>query len=83
MKHIFGSYNSGIAPQDDLFYPLAADEWTQQTPTQMRTFLIQHLPDPHGPEPVPSGPISLARPTGYTTAALELIGFQIGREIDA
>ena len=60
MKHIFGSYNSGIAPQDDPFHPFTPDEWTQQTPTQMRTYLIQHLPDPHGPEPVPSGPISSA-----------------------
>ena len=53
MKHIFGSYSSGIAPQDDPFHPFTPDEWTQQTPTQMRTYLIQHLPDPHGPEPVP------------------------------
>ena len=48
MKHLFGSYNSGIAPQDDPFHPFTPDEWTQQTPTQMRTYLIQHLPDPQG-----------------------------------
>ena len=49
------------------------------------TYLIQHLPDPHGPEPVPSGPISSSRPTGYSPAAIELIGFKKGikREITA
>ena len=30
MKHIFGSYSSGIAPQDDPFHPFTPDEWTQQ-----------------------------------------------------
>ena len=58
MKHVFGCYNSGIAPQDDPFHPFTPDEWPQQTPTIMRTYLIQTLPDPHGPEPVPSGQIS-------------------------
>ena len=33
MKHIFGSYNSGITPQCDLVHPFTPDEWTQQTPT--------------------------------------------------
>ena len=49
----------------------------------MMTYLIQNLPDPHGPEPVPSGPISSSRPTGYSSAALELMGFKKGikREI--
>ena len=56
MKHSFGSYNSGIAPQDDPFHPFSPDEWTQLTLTQMRAYLIQHLPDPHGPEPIPFGP---------------------------
>ena len=51
----------------------------------MRACLIQHLPDPHGPEPVPSGLISSTRPTGSSTAAVELIGFKkvIKREIAA
>ena len=51
----------------------------------MRTYLIQHLPDPHGPEPVPSEPISSTRSTGYSTAAIELMGFKKGikREIAA
>ena len=85
MKHIFGSYNSGIAPQNDPFHPFSPDEWFQQTPTMMRTYLIQNLSDPHGPVPVPSGPISSSRPTGYSTAALELKGFKKGikREIAA
>ena len=78
MKHIFGSYNSDIAPQDDdPFHPFTPDEWSQQTLTQMRTYLIQNLPDPHGPAPVPSGPISSSRPTGYSTsAAKELMGYK-------
>ena len=88
MKHIFGSYNSSITPQDDPFHPFTTftpDEWTQQTPTQMRTYLSQYLPDHHGPEPVPSGPISSTRPTGNSTAAIELMGFKKGvkREIAA
>ena len=85
MKHIFGSYNSGIVPQDDPFHPFTPDDWTQQTPTQMRTYLIQHLPDCHRPEPVHSGPISSTRPTGYSTALIQLMGFKKGtkREIAA
>ena len=85
MKHIFESYNSGIAHQGDPFHPYSPDEWAQWTPTQMGTYLIQHLPDPHGPAPVPSGPISTTRPTGYSTAVIELMGFKKGikREIAA
>ena len=51
----------------------------------LRTYLFQNLPDPHGPEPVPSGPISSSRPTGYSQAAIELMGFKRGikREIAA
>ena len=50
-----------------------------------RTYLIQHLANPNGPEPVPSGPISSSRPTGYSPAAIELMGFKKGikREISA
>ena len=53
--------------------------------TMLRTYLIQNLPDPHGPEPVPSGPISSSRPTGYSPAARELMDFKKGikREIAA
>ena len=45
----------------------------------LRTYLIQNLPDLHGPEPVPS------RPTGYSPTAIELMGFKKGieREIAA
>ena len=78
MKHVFGAYNSGIDPQNDPFHPFTPDEWSQSTPTMMRTYLIQNLPDPHGPEPVPSGPISSSRPTGYPAAAIELMGFKKG-----
>ena len=50
-----------------------------------RTYLIQHLPNRNGPEPVPFGPIPSSRPTGYLPAALELMGFKkcIKREIAA
>ena len=51
----------------------------------LRTYLIQNLPDPHLPESVPSWPISSSRPTGYSPAAIELMGFKKGtkREIAA
>ena len=85
MIHVFGAYNSDIDPRDDPFHPFTPDEWSQQTSTMLRTSLIQNLPDPHGPEPVPSGPISSSRPTGYSPAAIELMGFKKGikREIAA
>ena len=85
MKHVFGAYNSDIDPRDDPFHPFTPDEWSQQTSTMLRTYLIQNLPDPHGPEPVPSGPISSSRPTGYSPAAIELMDFKksIKREIAA
>ena len=52
---------------------------------KMRTYLIQNLPDPHGPAPVPSWPISSSRPTGCSTAGIDLMGFKKGikREIAA
>ena len=81
MKHVFGSYNLNIDPQDDPFHPFTPDEWSQQTSTMLRTYLIQNLPDPHGPEPVPSGPISSSRPTGYSAAAIELMGFKKDKDI--
>ena len=85
MKRVFGAYNSDIDPRDDPFHPFAPYEWSQQPSTMLRTYLIQNLPDPHGPEPVPSGPISSSRPTGYSPAVIELMGFKKGikREIAA
>ena len=76
MKHVFAANNSDIDPGDDPSQPFTPDEWSQQTSTMLRTYLIQNLPDPHGPEPVSSGPISSSRPTGYSAAAIELIGLK-------
>ena len=54
MKHVFGAYNSDIDPRDDPFHHFSPEEWSQQTSTMLRTYLIQNLPNPNGPEPVPS-----------------------------
>ena len=48
MKHVFGATNSDSDPGDDPFHPFTPDEWSQQTSTMLRTYLIQNLPDPHG-----------------------------------
>ena len=84
-KHVFREYNSGIEVREDPFHPFTPEEWHQHTSTMLRTFLIQSLPNPIGPEPVLSGPISSSRPTGYSPAAIELMGFKKGikREIAA
>ena len=85
MEHVFAAYNSNIDPRDDPFHSFTPDEWSQQTSTMLRTYLIQNLPDPHGPEPFPSGPIYSSRPTGYSPAAIEPMGVKKGtkREIAA
>ena len=82
---MFGAYNSDIDPRDDPFHPFTPDERSQQTSTMLRTYLIHHLPIPIGPEPVCSEPIAPSRPTGYSPAAIELMGFKKGikREIAA
>ena len=85
MKHVLGANNSDIVPRDDPFHPFIPDEWSQQTSRMLKTNLIQNLPNSHGPEPVPSGPIPSSRPTGYSPLAIELMGFKkvIRREIAA
>ena len=85
MKHVFREYNSGVEVGEDPFHPFLPEEWSKHTSTMLRTYLIQHLPKPIGPEPVASGPISSPRPTGYSPAAIELMGFKKGtkREISA
>ena len=83
MKHVFREYNSGIEVREDPFHPFLPEEWNQHTTTMLRTFLIQHLPNPIGPEPVLSGPMPSSKPAGYSPAAIELMGFKKGikREI--
>ena len=84
MKHVFSAYMSeGV--RTDPFHPFSPEEWNHQTSTMMRTFLVQHLPTPIGPEPVTSGPIPSSKPTAYSPAALELMSFKKGikREITA
>ena len=84
MKHVFSEYMSGEV-RTDPFHPFSPEEWNQHTSTMLRTFLVQNLPIPIGPQPVISGPISSSRPTGYSPAAIELMGFKKGikREISA
>ena len=43
MKYVFAAYNSDIDPRDDPFHPFTPDEWSQQTSTMLRTYLIQNL----------------------------------------
>ena len=84
MKDMFGEYMStGVRP--DPFHPFSPEEWSNQTSIMMRTFLVQHLPNPIGPEPITSGPIPSSKPTTYSPAALELMSFKKGikREITA
>ena len=56
MRHIFESYNSCADLPDDPFHPFTPGEWETHTATQMRTYLIQHLSSPLGPNPVLLGP---------------------------
>ena len=84
MKHIFGEYTSAEV-RTDPFQPFSPEEWNQHTSTMLRTFVVQNLPNPIGPKPVISGPITSSRPTAYSPAAIELMGFKEGikREIAA
>ena len=84
MKHVCSEYMSaGVRPEP--FHPFSPEEWSHQTSTMMRTFLVQHLPIPIGPQPAISGSIPSSKPTAYSPAALELMSFKKGikREITA
>ena len=84
MKHVFNTYMSeGV--RTDPFHPFSPEEWSHQTSTMKRTFLVQHLPTPIRPQPVNSGPIPSSKSTAYSPAALELMSFKKGikREITA
>ena len=48
MKHVFGAYNSDIGYGMIPFHPFLPEEWSQQTSTMLRTYLIQHYPIPMG-----------------------------------
>ena len=77
VKHVYRVYmDEDVRP--DPFYVLSPEEWSQQTSTMMRTFLVQNLPNPIGPEPVTSGPIPSSKSTAYSPAALELMSFKKG-----
>ena len=78
MKHVYREYMSGIEIRKNPFHPFLPEEWNQHTSTMLRTFLVQNIPNPIGPQPVLSGPISSSRPTVYSTAATELMGFKKG-----
>ena len=77
MKHVFRQYMSEEV-RTDPFHPFSKEEWNQHTSTMLRTFLVQNLPNPIGPEPVTSGPISSSKPATYSPAALELMSFKKG-----
>ena len=84
MKHVFNEYMStGVRPEP--FHPFSPEEWSHQTSTMMRTFLVQHLPTPIGPQSITSGPIPSSKPTTYSPGAIELMSFKKGikREITA
>ena len=75
MKHVFSTYMlEGV--RTDPFHPFSPEEWSHQTSTMMRTFLVQHLPTPIEPEPTISGPIPSSKPTAYSPAALELMSLK-------
>ena len=84
MKHVFSEFMSEEV-RPDPFHIFSPEEWSQHTSTMMRTFLVQNLPTPIGPQPVISGPISSSRPAAYSPAAIELMSFKKGikREITA
>ena len=84
MKHVFSEYMSEEV-RPDQFHIFSPEEWSQHTSTMMRTYLVQKLPTPIGPQPVISGPISSSRPAAYSPAAIELMSFKKGikREITA
>ena len=75
MKHVFSQYMAeDVRP--DPFYIFSPEEWSQQTSTMMRTFLVQILLNPIGPQRVISGPISSSRPAAYSPASLELMSLK-------
>ena len=84
VKHVYRAYmDEDVRPNP--FYLLTPEEWNKQTSIMMRTFLIDNLPSPIGPDPVTSRPMPSSKPTAYSPAALELMSFKKGikREITA
>ena len=82
MKHVFSEYMAG-GVWEKPFPPFSSEEWSKQTSTMMRLYLVENLPTPIGPQPVISWPVPSSEPAAYSPAALELMSFKKGikREI--
>ena len=81
VKHVFKEYMSEeVRPNP--FHILSPEEWCQQTSTMFRTFLVQNLSNPIGPEPVTSGHLPSSKPAAYSPASLELMSFKKGIKSD-
>ena len=78
VKHVFKEYmDEEVRPNP--FHILSPEEWSQQTSTMFRTFLVQNLPNPIGHEPITSGPLPSSKPAAYSPAALELMSYKLFR----
>ena len=85
MRHVFETHISGPTFPEDPFHTFSPEYQTTHTAVQMRTYVVNNIPSPLGPNPIPPGSISSPRPTGLSSTAIELMGFKKGikREISA
>ena len=79
MKHVFSEYMAG-GDWEKPFHPFSSEEWSKQTSTMMRFYLVQNLPTPIGTQPVTSGPIPSSKPAAYSPVALELRSLKKGQK---
>ena len=49
MKHVFSEYMAGRV-REKPFHIFSSEEWSTQTSTMIRLFLVQNLPTPIGPQ---------------------------------